>query len=319
MAKEDNMNQVALIIIYNHQYNDNIEVLETIYKGRFSNIYHLVPFYSGEKSNVIPVFENSLYFQGYVAQGMKSYYRQEYTHYFFIGDDVILNPIINEDNYNKYLNLEKYTCFCPELISLHTRNDGWHRVYDAFKYNLDVPIVEVSSQLPTYNEALKAFQKFGLELKPLSLRQTWKQSSSIQGYIYKIISEDYLYRIRKTKIIRGKIRYVPEYPLVGSYADIFIVSSNAIKQFCHYCGVFAATRLHVELAISTSLVLSASEIVCEKDLEWRGLVLWGPKDRKNLEDRYRCNLHELFQNFPKESLYIHPVKLSKWKMYPNEL
>ena len=48
------MNRVALIIIYNHQYNKNIDILERIYNGRFSNIYHLVPFYNGEKQNVIP-------------------------------------------------------------------------------------------------------------------------------------------------------------------------------------------------------------------------------------------------------------------------
>jgi len=102
---------VALIIIYNHQYNKNIEILEQIYKGRFSNIYHLVPFYNGEKPNVIPVYENSYYFQGYVAQGFKSYFRKDYAHYFFIADDLILNPIIDETNYTSYLNLNSNSCF----------------------------------------------------------------------------------------------------------------------------------------------------------------------------------------------------------------
>jgi len=85
------MNKVALIIIYNHQYNKNIDILERIYNGRFSNIYHLVPFYNGEKQNVIPVYDSSYYFQGYVAQGFKSYFKEEFTHYFFVADDLILN------------------------------------------------------------------------------------------------------------------------------------------------------------------------------------------------------------------------------------
>ena len=78
------MNKVALIIIYNHKFDRNIDILENIYKDRFSNIYHLVPFYTGDKSNVISVYENSHYFQGYVAQGFKSYFKEEFEHYFFI-------------------------------------------------------------------------------------------------------------------------------------------------------------------------------------------------------------------------------------------
>ena len=59
--------KVALIIIYNHQYNKNIDVLERIYKDRFHDIYHLVPFYRGDRKNVIPVYESSHYFQGYIS------------------------------------------------------------------------------------------------------------------------------------------------------------------------------------------------------------------------------------------------------------
>lgn len=40
---------VALIVVYNHRYDRNIEVVERIYAGRFSNIFHLVPFYDGTK------------------------------------------------------------------------------------------------------------------------------------------------------------------------------------------------------------------------------------------------------------------------------
>ncbi len=58
------MSKIALVIIYNHQYNKNIDILERIYKGRFSHIYHLIPFYQGDKENVIPVYDASLYFQG---------------------------------------------------------------------------------------------------------------------------------------------------------------------------------------------------------------------------------------------------------------
>ena len=62
------MNAATLVIIYNHHYPKNIERLDLIYKDKFKSIFHLIPFYSGEKSNVIPVYGNSFYFQGYIAE-----------------------------------------------------------------------------------------------------------------------------------------------------------------------------------------------------------------------------------------------------------
>jgi len=137
------MNKVALIIIYNHQYNKNIDVLEQIYKDRFSDIYHLVPFYNGKKTNVIPVYESSYYFQGYISQGFKSYFKEDYEHYFFVADDMILNPIINETNYRENLKLNSNTCFIPEFVNLHECENGWERVGESFFWNINVPGVKV--------------------------------------------------------------------------------------------------------------------------------------------------------------------------------
>ncbi len=119
------MYKVALVIIYNHQYNQNIDILERMYKNRFSNIYHLVPFYKDDKSNVIPVYCSSYCFQGYVAQGFKNYFNEDFDHYFFIGDDLILNPLINESNYREHLKLEKEACFIPRLSPLNESKVFW--------------------------------------------------------------------------------------------------------------------------------------------------------------------------------------------------
>src|SRR6218665_624801 len=109
------MSKVALVIIYNHQYNKNIEKLEEVYGNWFSHIFHLVPFYAGDKPNVIAVYESSYYFQGYVAQGLKRFFSPEFDHYLFIGDDLMVNPVINENNYSLHLNLDVKTSFIPRL------------------------------------------------------------------------------------------------------------------------------------------------------------------------------------------------------------
>lgn len=313
------MNKVALIIIYNHKFDRNIDILENIYKDRFSNIYHLVPFYTGDKSNVISVYENSHYFQGYVAQGFKSYFKEEFEHYFFIGDDLIINPIINEDNYAEHLKLKANTCFLPGFISLHDKKSLWGRVQDAFKFNIGLSGVEIKNELPTYDDAMLAFNKLGLELKPISFDLINRKPNSLVAFAKKIVKDKtYVFKYLKNK------NYNLPYPMVGSYSDIFVVSSDSIKLFAHYCGVFAATNLFVEIGLPTAMVLSAKEIVTEKKLQLQGKALWpdgyvrmdgsseyAKDDFKELEE-YNFNLKKLLENFPENYLYLHPVKLSKW-------
>ncbi len=305
------MNKVALVIIYNHQYNKNIEILEYIYKERFSSIYHLVPFYNGVKDNVIPVYENSYYFQGYIAQGLKSFFKKDYNHYFFIADDLILNPIINEKNYKTHLNLTENSCFLPEFISLNKIVNFWPRVVEAFRYTINIAGVEAKNQLPNYDVALASFKKFELEIKPLVFSQLWKTPSSIKD-ISKIIIRDKVYLFRYLLSKTGKKKYNLSYPIVGGYSDIFVVSSDAIKQFCHYCGVFATTKLFVEFGIPTALVLSAEKIVLEKELKLQGKALWTKEDYSILK-KHENQLENLLNDFPLNHLYIHAIKLSKWK------
>jgi hypothetical protein len=304
------MSQVVLIIIYNHQYNKNIEILEQIYKDRFSNIYHLVPFYSGDKKNVIPVYECSFYFQGYVSQGFKSYFKKECKHYLFVADDLILNPKINEINYTQHFKLNSNTSFIPEFGTLHEVKDFWSRVVEAFKWNVNFSGVEAKNQLPDYTTALQIFAKFGLEIKPLNYLQIFKKQEFPR--LFKINKILHYFLLKRREIKNRNKEFHLSYPLVGSYSDIFVVSSDSIKQFSHFCGVFASTRLFVEFAVPTSLVLSASEIVTEKKLKLQGEALWTKEQYQRL-DKYEWDLDLLLNDFPKNLLYLHPIKLSKWK------
>jgi hypothetical protein len=53
-----------------------------------------------------------------------------------------------------------------------------------------------------------------------------------------------------------------------------VVSEEAVRKFCHYCGVFAATKLFVEIGLPTALLLATSEIITEEDIELKGKALW---------------------------------------------
>ena len=309
------MSKVALIIIYNHQYNENIDVLENIYNHRFSDIYHLVPFYSGKKENVIPVYESSWYFQGYAAQGFHSYFKEKYSHYFFIADDLMLNPKINENNYSDIFNLDKETSFIPFFITLHERKIYWLWVKDAYFWGKKESGVEMGKCLPDYDTAKNIFFKFGLTIEPLRFGQIWDTK---QSWIKFLCSRDFFKRFNFfcRYLLDDRIRqklYNLSYPFVGGYSDIFIVSAKSIREFCHYCGVFAATKLFVEVALPTSMVLSAYKIVTEKDLSLQGKSLWSKEEYKEVE-RYNNSLTALMNDFPPGYLYLHPIKLSKWKI-----
>lgn len=303
------MSEVALIIIYNHQYNKNIEILEKLYEGRFTDIYHLVPFYSGNKSNVIPVYENSYYFQGYVAQGFKDFQKPSYKHYFFVADDLLLHPDINQNNYKQYFSLGDDTCFIPGFSNLHDVEGPrpWHRVADAFHWNLKVAGVEAANFWPDAQTVQQAFKKFNLDIKPLKFSQIWPTPASAGDWLR--MPKKHLLRYVKNRALKQR-HHLP-YPVVAAYSDIFIVSADAISAFVNYCGVTAVTKLFVEVGLPTAMVLSANKITTEDDLPVKGRVLWVADDFKFL-DRYNQNFSALLSDFPEHTLYIHPIKLSKW-------
>jgi hypothetical protein len=304
--------QVALIVIYNHKYDKNIKIIEQLYKNRFSNIYHLVPFYTGDRKNVIPVYENSKYFQGYVAQGLSRFYNEQFTHYFFVADDMILHPDINEHNYFDYFNLDKEKSFIPEFFSIYQTDKFWPHTKDAIFFQINQEGIEVNKELPDVADAENRLLKTGAISRPLKWEEPLKWK-----HLYGKLNRNMFYKKNRDPFLHWlgdsicKKRYSLNYPLAGGYSDIFIVSSQTIKTFGHYCGVFASLKLFVEAALPTALALSSEAIVTEKDLPIKGKPLWETEVTYEYLLPYQNDFELLMKNFP-DVLYIHPVKLSQW-------
>lgn len=298
-------NEIALIVIYNHKYVNNIDIVEKIYKTRFSNIYHLVPFYEGSKENVIAVYESSYYFQGYIAQGFKQYYKESYQHYFYIADDMIVNPIINENNYKSFFDLDETTGFIPELDPMPGHK--WSHNRTVASYNPYKPGAEIRNEIPTFDEAKKVIDQLKVFNGSYSVKDIYfgDNVSGVRSLFKQTIK--YL----NDKYILGIDYKSSKYSLIRSYSDILIVSSGSIKKFIHYCGAFAATDLWVEVAIPTALALSGEKIKVQRDLKLQGRPLWSAEDYKLL-DSFDYNLKNLLNNFPQTYIYLHPIKLSKW-------
>lgn len=320
----------ALIIIYNHRFDKNIAVLEEIYRHRFTHIYHLVPFYDGPLPNVIAVYENSYRFQGYIAQGLTHFFNEEFEHYLFVADDLMLHPAIDETNYKAHFNLEAATSFIPEVMEVHQllnnetlhfmsyKKGGkikwhWWRLRDLVKYKHGAEGIENETEMPGYAEAAALLKEHGYTMKPLKFIDLFGPvPTSIRTKQDRKEAFYYMARWRKYKR-----QYRIAYPVVASYSDIVIVSGASIKKFAQYCGVFATNGLFVEFAIPTALLLASKEVVTEPLIGKRGSIYWTytkPEQEafaaamKPFENK----LSRLLQNFPAGKLYIHPLKLSKW-------
>jgi hypothetical protein len=307
---------VALVVIYNHQYNQNIERVERIYRDRFPDIYHLVPFYRGEKENVIPVYDSSYCFQGYVAQAIPHLPQAAFDHFLFIADDMILNPVVTAENYREQMGLASNSCFIPGLVALHTRQKWWWHTPEAFAWDVRQPGVEAANQLPDAAVAAEKLRALGIEMQPLRLGQIFRTPlqrafwKSPRASVREGIKGLWMMLTRREK--RAHLLAL-SYPMASSYSDIFVIDRNTLKSFGHLCGVFAATRLFVEVAIPTAIALAAEHVVTEKDLALKGKALWTPEEMALL-DPYGFDVTRLLEDFPSGHLYLHPIKLSKWKL-----
>ncbi|MBQ7388044.1 MAG: hypothetical protein IJW01_01525 [Paludibacteraceae bacterium] len=299
------MDKIALLIIYNHRYDKNIEPLEQIYAGRFSYIYHIVPFYDGQKENVIPVYESSFYFEGYIAQCFQHLKDKGFTHYFFVADDLMLNPLITEQNLFEISGMKREQPFISELFSLKNKQYPWYHLIDALEYNPKKLGVEIADIIPSCNEVRSRIEYYNL-------------NADVQIPLWMLIK---LFWHRKTKrsflfVLKSLLSFrwvqTMKYPLIGAYSDILLVPQSMMNRFVGYCGAFAASDLFVELAIPTALIMCSEQVVTEKDL-LLNKSLHSSKDDFSILDKYQFNYNALESDFPENHLFLHPIKLSKWK------
>jgi hypothetical protein len=304
--------KVALVVIFNHRYDSNIEQVERIYRKRFSYIYHLVPFYDGDRPNVIPVYESSHRFQGYIAQAMWAISppRADFSHYLFIADDLLLNPAIDETNCRQHFRLaNEDTSF---INFLHTPDafKDWKRAGELPLWDTNHLGMEAGGELPDYATALQLIERHTGEAGEMRLEKVYTRY-----YLKKCLQR--LGDCPK-KDFRRQLKYLfkPKhdlaYPMVSSYSDIFAVGAKAMKDFCHYCGVFAATGLFVEVALPTALAMASKYLITDRDMALHGEALWTEADAAFLK-QYNLNLQKLLDNFPPDMQFLHPIKLSKWR------
>jgi hypothetical protein len=313
------MKNAALLILFNHNYEANLDRLKTIYESKFDNIYFIMPFYGGTRPDVIPVYENSYYFQGYIARALEALKHKEYEHYIIIGDDLILNPSINQNNYKEYFNVNEDRGFIPGPFLLSdTREQRPYRKFPPFwpwnklavNFKVNAKGIEVQKFLPSYNEAKQLLSRHGLHFSP---KMSWRFFYGSGVYKHYFTRKKHWSAVKYTFKMLPYLRKSLQYPMIGSYSDIVVVPGKHVEPMIKYCGIFAALGLFVEIALPTALAFSVPEIADETGDNWKGETFWLKDTIEGLETKYEKSLSRLFEKFPDQTLYIHPVKLSRWK------
>lgn len=308
----------ALIIIFNHRYDANLPKLRTIYKNKFSKILFLMPYYDGTDSDVVPVYESSFYFQGFVSQAYKEIKKLNCDYYFFIGDDLILNPELNENNIVEKLNMENKKVFINNVMTMKPGWANWHwiTIFSAFNYNG----FHFNNYLPTREEAYKKLNTFtnrNLPVyaeKPLPLKEIFTNREHFNRRLNVLIKTVGIKSIFLfVPFIRNKLIKIP-YPCLGGYSDYFMIRNDALKPASDMFSVFATMNLFVEIALPTAIALTfdRTEVNLLNDTKYKDGAVWSIKGINDLAEKNSYSIKQLFENWEQEKLFYHPVKLSKW-------
>lgn len=296
----------CLVVVFNHRFEQNLPGLRALYRGRFSTVRFLVPFYRGDDPDVVPVFDSSATFQGFFAQAQPRLAAQGFSHYVFVADDLLLDPAINETNLHVYLRLRPesgYTKYLKPFSSVTSRWTHFNRTLQALRFD---EFVNARTELPPREEAVARLAAHGLECRPLGWRNLQASPGPWRHRLKEGLTALWLIHHRREG------RDLP-YPLLMGYADLLVVPAPSLPEFCHLCGVFAAMGIFVECAAPTALALATPHLSLERDLDRQGLELWSDADRAAFWNQYSGELSGLLQHFPERNLYVHPIKLAHWR------
>ncbi len=317
----------SLVVLFNHQYNQNIPIIRNLYSERYSHILQLMPYYNGNDDGVFAVYGNSYQFYNYILQAREQIKNLPGDYILIVADDLLLNPDFNEHNSAALFGLKSKNDFYLDGfvdISLPLCRRGVSEVRTMSTTPCGIDSSSVNSNVPSYEIAREILKARGLMahdrlsrikvfppiLSPKkslheNLHQLTTFSRSIAVWLY--------YRIKRIKY---------PYPVVFGFSDIICVPKNRFDDLCLILGVFSAWNMFVELAIPTALqLLPDATIKTLDDIKYKSGNVFYPYDLKHkthmekiIGDVLRSgkDVRLLAEMFPKKYLYLHPVKLSQF-------
>lgn len=318
---ETSAEKISALFLFNHKFEPNVAKLEALYGDRFANRKYVMPF-GTETDKVIPVYETSYRFSGHLAQARDRILEDDVTHYVVISDDLILNPALNEGNIVSSLGLGPDSGYIKALGTIDDlRYRWWRALMIVNDFERTENYFDYKAELPPADQARARFEAMGLRFpKPVPRsREEWR-------FALRRLPKE----LKRTDwgTIYTKHGKPAPYPLLCGYADFFVVPGKAMKTFLYYCGVFAALNVFAEAAVPTALALAVDDLRTElkpgelfddphaarnPEARFTGVEYWTGEETEAFATRYGNDMKRLTAEFPPDWLYVHPVKLSRWR------
>ena len=279
------LNKVCLVVLYKNVNHNLFDKIEEFYKGRFEKIFHLVPWYKGNRENVINVYENKFQKNGYLAQARFDLLKEDFTHFVIIDEDVCLNNDINSYNIIEKFNLDDESAFISDNIfavnemTMYETKWAFPSIYNFW---LSKNGAQIKEYLPKKAEARAIFKKFGIKTPFIYTDyMRFLQEHLIIGgkqthEFYRELERGKMNIKTLTSAFTSKLeqdKKVTIYPFVASNAKMFIVPKKTFEDFIYYAGMFSAIRVHYNIGFAMSLCYSQEKIVMEKDLNSDNKIL----------------------------------------------
>ena len=321
--------KVGLVVLFNHNYEKNIDLIKKLYKPRFDALKIIMPFYYGNDADVIGVYGNSFTFQTFIAQARPTLEKMDCDDYLIIGDDLILNPEFNCNNIHDKLSIAEGAFYIDAVENVSKCNFN-RPLLEASCFSPNYPGLDASANrfVPGYNEAYQILSAKGLVDK--TTLHHWKPFfQHFKKGFFKNLKANY-------KILKGRIWHLLKvlqykikpaklpYPYVFGYSDIILVPKEKLTDWCRYLEVFATWNMFVEMAIPTAIMLLPNTQVCfAPQGKYKTGNVWYPQNPQHFNTISEIintlisqaeNIEDLMRFYPKEYLYLHPVKLSKFSV-----
>ena len=278
-----------------------------------------------KEPDVISVHHGSYLFQGFFGEARHVLAELACDAYVIVGDDLILNVNLDENNIHTKMNLRESHAYIKNLASLYdspislSRNRTTYRAFfpDGFQWE---------NALPSSRDAFVRSGKYPISHKPLGLRNfplPWTRAglSSLATALSWFLCRDHARRL-----FFHTCKAVP-YPAFYSYSDFLIIPGKEWEPFAKYCEATTAMQMFVEAAIPLAMVLACTRVETEfeygekhdalsprRRMRMRGVELpWQGAARQRFEESFSMDFDKLVDGFDSETLYYHPVKLSRWR------
>ena len=309
--------KLCLLIVFNHRFEANLPKLAWLYGKRFEHIRYLMPFYRGNRPDVIPVYNSSYYFQGFFMEAWKHLRSEGFTHFLVCADDMVLNPALNSGNFLESLRLGPDDAYIKHSTPLNDRAAEWTFFAPALLAFANKNGVNWQGELPSLEAAKENLRAKGYFFGRLGWHNL---RAGIHAKGIGLLAFYFVLRfLQRRRDPKTDLLALP-YPILSGNADLMLIPAAYMEKFSSYSSVLAAMGVFVEMAAPTALNLACPRVVGEAETGG-----WFARDsalgyRTQAEAEEFCRQHDyqlekLLADFESRNLFLHPVKLSRWN-YP---